>query len=364
MSPIKILLLEDSPPDQEAFKRAVRKMEPPIDVTIAETIAEAKKLLSSQSYDVIIADHHVSDGCGTELVDEFSKSHTIIMMTGTGNEEVAVKSLKAGAKDYLIKDPAGQSYKLLPTAIERAIQQTNQEKEIERLASIKEDFIGIVSHELRTPLTVIGLGIENLLAGTSGPVTQEQAKSLERNVSNVKRLNKLINDLLDLSRLESGHVKIRRKEVNLNSLIHEVLQSFEGVEKKLMKNLPNIEADPDMISQILTNLLSDAARYAKSKIVVSTNVIKNKNGAPAFVETSVFNDGPSIPDEDQKKLFEKFAQLDREKQKSSYKGTGLGLAICKESVEQHGGKIWVESREKHGIKFCFTLPIHPERNEK
>ena len=237
--------------------------------------------------------------------------------------------------------------------------------ERKKLESIKDDFIGMVSHELRTPLTVIGLGIENLQAGLAGPVSQKQKEILERNDRNVRRLARLIDNLLDLSRMQSGRSKIRREALNLNALIEDVLQSFraeengkeQAIEKEFMPNLPEVEADPDMISQVVTNLLSNAVRYARKKIVITTKTVNGTGGIPEFAETRIANDGPGISREDQDRLFKKFVQLDREKRIGAYKGTGLGLALCKEIIERHKGKIWVESPAEQGITFCFTLPI-------
>lgn len=237
--------------------------------------------------------------------------------------------------------------------------------ERKKLENIKDDFIGIVSHELRTPLTVIGLGIENLQAGLGGPVSQKQKEILERNERNVRRLGRLIDNLLDLSRMQSGRVKVRHEALNLNALIEDVLQSFQEeengkkpmIEKKFISNLPEVQGDPDMISQVLVNLLSNAVRYAQKKIVITTKTINGAGGAPEFVEAGIANDGPGISRENQSKLFKKFIQLDREKRVGTYRGTGLGLTLCKEIIERHQGKIWVESPKEQGATFCFTLPI-------
>ena len=243
------------------------------------------------------------------------------------------------------------------------------EEALKNLARLKDDFIGTVSHELRTPLTVINLGLENLQAGIFGPLGEKQAEAIERNIRNAKRLGKLIDNLLDLSRLQSGRTKIEKKAVGLKHLIHEVIQSFQPGEKagtaffqeEMPANLPPLECDPDLIAQVLTNLLSNAIRYAKEKIAVKSEVIKGAVGTPEFIQTSVVNDGPGIPQEKLAELFNKFVQLDRGQRKGSYKGTGLGLAICKEIIEKHHGKIWAENpKEGGGVAFCFTLPIHKD----
>lgn len=240
--------------------------------------------------------------------------------------------------------------------------------ERKKVEGLKEEFLSMASHELRTPLALIGMGTENLLAGIHGELSEKQTEVLGRIQHNVKHLIHLINNFLELSHFQLGRTKIERKQLDLNSLIHDLLQSFRvgpkggaTIEEKLKPNLPRTEADPGMITEVLTNLLSNAIRYAKKKIEVTTNTIREADGSPCFIETSISNDGPGIPHEKANELFKKFAQLDREKRTGDYKGMGLGLAICKEIIEQHQGKIWIESSGEKGVSFHFTLPIHAGR---
>ncbi|MDO8528072.1 MAG: PAS domain-containing sensor histidine kinase [Deltaproteobacteria bacterium] len=249
-----------------------------------------------------------------------------------------------------------------------AIEDITERKKLEKM---KDEFLSMVSHELRTPLTVIALGIDNLKSGILGPISEAQAEALDRGQRNVRRLSKLIENLLDLSRLESGRTKIQQKEIHLTPLIHEIVQSYQGgkrgrnlkIKEKHKKDLPTVEADSDMVAQALTNLFSNAILYAKKEIVVATTIAKPESGSPQFIEISIANDGPGIPRQKMDDLFKKFIQLDREKRTGPYKGTGLGLAICKEIIERHRGKIWVESPEKTGVTFRFTLPIAGKRRK-
>ena len=243
--------------------------------------------------------------------------------------------------------------------------------ERKKLEAMKDEFIGTTSHELRTPLTVISLGLENLKAGILGRLSSKQEEVVDRNIRNAKRLGKLIDDLLDLSRLQSGRTKIERREVDLSHLIHEVIQNFQPAGKEggtsiceeIAANLPNLKCDADLVAQVLTNILSNALRYAKKEIVVRAKVVDGADGTAKFIQTSVSNDGPGISVEKLSQLFEKFVQLDRESRKTSYKGTGLGLAICREIIERHHGKIWVESPAKRGVEFHFTLPLGEDRHD-
>lgn len=350
----KILIVEDDKLDQKAMAR-VFDAHPLYQITIASSIKEAREAIGKETFDMAILDIHLSDGMATEFFPHLGNT-PFMVTSGSGTEDLAVQAYKNGAADYLIKDPDHFYLKLLPTTVEKVI----KKKELDEL---KESFISTVSHELRTPLTVISLGLENLQAGILGPLSEKQMAAIERNIRNTKRLGRLIDDLLDLSRLESGRTRFERKEVDLKHLIHEVIQNFqpagkEGgalIQEEMEANFPHLECDPDLIAQVLTNLLSNAIRYAEKKIAVKAAII---DGA---IQISLANDGPGIPAEKLGVLFEKFVQLDRGTGPSSYKGTGLGLAISKEIIEQHKGKIWVENDGKKGVKFYFTLPIQGDR---
>ncbi|MBI2083063.1 MAG: PAS domain S-box protein [Deltaproteobacteria bacterium] len=235
--------------------------------------------------------------------------------------------------------------------------------ERKRLETLKDEFIGQVSHELRTPLNVIELGLSNLQSGLAGPLNEKQAQIIERNSRNAKRLAQLIDDLLDLSRLQSKAVVPRLEKVSLNDLIRETLSNFPkkeaiAIEEKMEPQLPSLECDPEMIGRVITNLLMNASRYARSKIVVQTEKARFQNQeSPTEILTSVANDGPGIPPDKTEEIFQKFTQLSRNGAENHYKGVGLGLAICKEIMEKHHGKIWAESDGMNGAKFYFTLPL-------
>ena len=359
----KILIVEDNKLDQKAITRTLDK-QGLYQYTVANNLKEAREKLREITFEIVLLDYNLPDGKGSELFAELA-SIPFVMATGAGSEARAVQAYQSGASDYIIKDVDGFYLQLLPSTFEKAL----KHKELEQL---KENFIGTVSHELRTPLTVIGAGISNLKDGIVGPISEKQAEVLEISNRNVKYLGKLIDNLLDISRLQSGRTKIDKKEVDLKHLIHEVIESFQQADKKagalieeeIATKLPPLECDPDLIEQVLTNLLSNAIQYAKKSIMVKVEVTKGADGtcadgALSFIQTSVSNDGPGIAPESLSKLFNKFVQLDRENHKNSYKGTGLGLAISKEIIEEHHGKIWVESPGKKGVAFYFTLPILP-----
>ena len=225
---------------------------------------------------------------------------------------------------------------------------------------MKSDFVSHVSHELRTPLTAIKGAVDLMLREVAGPLTEKQIHYLTRVRSNTQHLAGLINDLLDLSMIESGKLEVKSSRVPLGDLVHEVVESLRPVAAEKVIALqatigePTIlvSADRSKINQILTNLIGNAIKFTpgSGRITVSAS----RNGKEG-VQVSVSDTGPGIPPNEKEKIFEKFYQIG-EAGGAKPKGTGLGLPICKALVELHGGRIWVESEASRGSTFHYTLP--------
>ncbi len=237
--------------------------------------------------------------------------------------------------------------------------------ERKKLEQLKDEFVGIVSHELRTPFAIIHWSVGNLRDGLAGPLNPEQKEIMDGIHRNCLRLNRVVNDFLDLSRLESGRGLIQWQEIDLAQLLSEAIGDFQPVarergiklEEKFSALLPKIHVDSDLLVQVVENLIDNALRFAKSKVVVKT---KRVNGS---VQVAVADDGLGIAPEDLVKLFSKFEQVQRNVRQKGYKGTGLGLAICKEIIMQHRGRIWAESELSKGSTFYFTLPVNGQEKE-
>lgn len=236
--------------------------------------------------------------------------------------------------------------------------------ERKRLDKLKDDLISAVSHELRIPLTIVKGAVSNLQDGIAGSLRPEQLKLLEIADRNITRLTRLINNLLDLSRLESGQIQITQNKMDAAALVGQMLKDLKLEAKKrklrlqarLPPKLPFVYADPELIHQVFSNLLDNALRFAKTRI----NLEAKTSDSEGKVTFRVCDDGKGIPFENQKRLFSKFYQVERFAQGKGYQGTGLGLNIAKEIVDRHGGKIWVESEKNQGTAFCFTLAIFRE----
>jgi signal transduction histidine kinase len=254
----------------------------------------------------------------------------------------------------------------------RLIEQLEKDKiELRELDRLKSAFLANVSHELKTPMISIVGYTDLLLDKVDGPVNEEQENSLKKVALHSGHLLQLINSLLDISKMESGELKLEARELDLKSLIEAVTMTFDPMIKQkgltldidIDKNLPFIYGDEDKIKQILTNLLSNAVKFThKGRITVSAKPsdINIKPGAiPVFVKVCVEDTGIGIKEQDVGKIFDKFVQVDPTLSRQ-YEGAGLGLSITKGYVELHKGKIWVTSRYEEGSKFCFTLPMKKE----
>ena len=234
------------------------------------------------------------------------------------------------------------------------------EQRLKELDKMKSDFVSNVSHELRTPLTSIKGSVDNMLDSIAGPLNEKQTRYLTRIKSNADRLARLINDLLDLSRIEAGKIDLRPTSLSLVTLITEVAESLRPVAADKLINLEILchdtsvtaWADRDKITQILMNLIGNALKFTPLHGKITLAIERNDS---EWVQVSVTDTGPGIPLEEINKIFDKFYQIP---QVSEWKatGTGLGLAISKALVEMHGGRIWVEGEEGRGSTFSFTLP--------
>ncbi|MBI4126944.1 MAG: HAMP domain-containing histidine kinase [Deltaproteobacteria bacterium] len=248
----------------------------------------------------------------------------------------------------------------------------NDITERKRLEQLKDSFVSTVSHELRTPLSIIKGAVGNLRDGIVEPLSSAQSVVVEMINRNVDRLTRIINDVLDLSRLESGATSIHRQEVPVAPLLHEAITSFQRIaeerglmlEEDVSAGLPPLDADPDLMAQVLTNLLDNALRFAKERVVVEARLVPEEKGASPVVQMTVVDDGPGIVVAERGKLFSKFHQLHRPRGGSGYKGTGLGLALCREIVTQHGGTIGVEGHEAQGSRFWFQIPGVRRKEER
>lgn len=237
-------------------------------------------------------------------------------------------------------------------------------KELQEVDQLKSQFLANMSHELRTPLnSIIGFS-RVILKGIDGPVTEMQHQDLTAIYNSGQHLLGLINDILDLARIEAGKMELNFEEVKLSEMVNSVLSTAKGLVKekpihlvaKIPADMPTVRGDTMRVRQVLINLLSNASKFTdEGTITVEALVQKGPNGKPEAL-INVIDTGPGISQEGQEKLFKAFSQVDGSATRKSG-GSGLGLSICANLVQLHGGRISVHSAEGKGSTFWFTLPL-------
>ena len=244
------------------------------------------------------------------------------------------------------------------------------EHEIEQM---KSEFVSLVSHELRTPLTSIIGFISLILDGKTGKINQKQHESLSRAHRQSKRLAALINDLLDVSRIEAGRIELKQEHVKIDWIAERRIEELrpQADEKaislllKAQSNLPSMIADADRIGQIFVNLIGNAIKFTPDNGKVTVRIAKSQqNGSlTEGVHVEVVDTGPGIPTEEREKVFDKFRQLGSIQTRQPYGGTGLGLSIAAGIVEAHGGRLWVDAGDNGmGSNFQFFIPLEKRKN--
>jgi len=234
-----------------------------------------------------------------------------------------------------------------------------KEREVDRM---KSEFVSMVSHELRTPLTSIKGYVDLLQTGEVGALTHDQYEFLTIVKTNTDRLVELINELLDVSRIEAGRIELRRRALDLSRLVHQVAETMrpqlhakrQTLTLDLPAELPPVWGDGDRVIQILTNFVSNAHKYTPDEGAITITA----RAYDAHVRVDIADTGIGLSKEDQAKLFTKFFRAQNRATQQT-PGTGLGLAITRSLIELHGGEVWVESELGKGSTFHFTLPLAP-----
>ena len=227
---------------------------------------------------------------------------------------------------------------------------------------LKDEFLSIVSHELRTPLATIKEFLAIISDQLAGPVTAVQQEYLGIIQGNLERFARIINDVLDMAKIEAGHLVVRKARIEIKALLHQVVQSMRPLADRkrielvldVPEGLPALFADADKVIQALVNLIDNAIKFINGPGQVTLSAADR----PDDIRFSVTDTGVGISADDLPTLFEKFRQVRSVPVEGGPKGTGLGLAITKRLIELHGGRVWAISQLGRGSTFSFTLPKH------
>jgi signal transduction histidine kinase len=348
-----VLLVEDNLGDARLLREMLNEQRPHnTELTHVAFMREAEKYLAEHAVDIILLDLGLPDAEGLGAVRRAriaAPDVTLVVLTGLDDETLAAQALQEGAQDYLIK---GQ---IETRALLRAMRYGLERK---RLAQLQDDFISTVSHELRTPLTSIS-GSLGLLAGkAAGELPVTAARLIAIAYKNSQRLVRLVSDILDIEKMESGQVTFNLGQIEVRSLVEQAIDANRefargcGVGLRLEESsLHEVSADPDRLMQVITNLLSNAIKFSPS----GADVVVAIENASQYVRITVRDQGCGIPANFRHRIFEKFAQADTSNQRQKG-GTGLGLSIVKQIVRRLGGEVGFRDAPGGGTIFHVDLP--------
>lgn len=240
----------------------------------------------------------------------------------------------------------------------KELERSNQE--LKKMDQLKSQFLANVSHEFKNPLTMIKNVVALFLDEILGEINPKQKKMLEYLQQTIDRLTRLVINLLDLAKIESGKIQMNKEYLDLTLLIDEIVSGYKSelelkylsLKKEIAPDVGLVWADRDMVTEVIINLLYNAIKYTppKGNVTIKLEGMKNQ------IRFEIADTGPGIPNEYLDKIFDKFERIAAEKEE----GTGLGLPISKDIVELHQGKIWIESEIGKGSKFIFTLPYNTD----
>ncbi len=366
---LQILLVEDNAGDARLLREMFSKERPDsFELTHLLRMGEALEHLEKGGVDIVLLDMGLPDGYGLDTVRRARRAAPdvpVIVLTGLDDEALAAEAMKEGVQDYLIK---GQiENRALPRALRHAIERHRMQRENDLIRTqqmqLKDEFLSHVSHELRSPLTAIYLFVTNLLDNLAGEMSPDQRECMETVLTNVKQLQSMINDLLEVTRVQAGKVTIELQCTPASDAIAYAVNTLQGaatakgvtLSSDISRPLPSVCGDPTRIRQILVILVDNAIKFTPASGTVKVQA-RMFDEDPNFLVLEVSDSGCGINPDMTERIFERLFQ-GSESALIGRKGLGLGLHICKELVTRQGGRIWAESAPGEGAVFSFTLPI-------
>ena len=390
---IRVLLVDDDVEDANVAIIALRKVcSPTFEIVHVDNLVSAIKEIEAGTFDVLLLDLGLRECSGLAAlarVREADCEIPIVVLSGLSDEDIALSSLDQGAQDYLSKDDFSPSS--LSRSIRYAIQRHQSFVEIQklltrvqereellqkknrRLAKLYEtahQFVDNISHEFRTPLTVIKEYVSLVRDQTVRPINDEQRRFLNIADDRADDLNTMVDDMLDVSKMEAGLFSVYRKNCRVASIADHVLPGLKRkctvkgltLDVDIDRNLPEVYCDDEKLGRVIINLAINAIKFTRAPGAVRIWAKVQRDSEDRDSEDIVIgitDDGPGIDQSRLQCIFERFKQLDTDI-RSSTKGFGLGLNIAKELVDLNFGQMHVESELGEGSTFSFTVPLaHP-----
>jgi len=353
-------MVEDDPCDVELVRHALRTGGFDVDCDVVQSPAEFVASIRRENYELVLADYRLPAWNGMETVEILRQEGLdipVVMVSGSLGELMAVECVKQGASDYVLKDHMGR----LPGSVDRALREKNLreahrqiQEELARSNEDLEQFAYVASHDLQEPLRMVAAYTQLLAERYQGKLDANADKYIHYAVDGALRMQTLVQDLLTFSRV--GRNGKDRQPVDMNGVVQLALTNLQAVIRETNANvayhgLPVVVADRTQMLQLFQNLIGNALKFRRSDAPRVSITAERNEREWTF---SVTDNGIGIAPEHAETVFVIFKRLHT---RAEYPGSGIGLAICKKIVEQHGGRIWVESQPEAGSTFKFTLPM-------
>ena len=359
--PVRVLLVEDDEDDYRLTRDLLREIgERRFALEWVPSYDAAVEAMTWQEYDVYLVDYRLGRHDGLEFLHEpFLVGKPVIMLTGLDDRDVDLKAMEAGAADYLVKGKIDAP--LLERSIRYAIERKRAEEALKEADRRKDEFLAMLGHELRNPLAAISNGLHILLLSKGDGDVDAQVRDMMKKQMN--NLTRMVDDLLDVSRITRGKIQLRKEKVELAKVLNHAAESarplIEAQSHKLTVALPtrpvHLEADATRLEQVLVNLLNNAAKYTKQGGYIT--LMAERQGEEAVIR--VRDNGIGIRPELLPKVFDLFVQSERSLERSQG-GLGIGLTLVKKLVEMHGGSVEAHSEgADKGSEFVVRLPALP-----
>jgi len=348
--PIRVLLVEDNPGDARLIEEMLKESTSlPCTFFHIDSLFKIEDL-TDERFDVLLLDLHFDTMTGLETYNyaqAYFSFTPIVVLTGLRDERLAYEIVKQGAQDYLLKDA------IEPKGLVRSIRYAIERKKAQIQ---KDEFLGFASHELKTPVTSIKAYIQLMLLYAKRGQKRDVLPLIQKIDVQVDRLSHLINDLLDVTKVQAGKLEFNFENFSLNEIVDEVISDMQLTTSKhqIVKEgsvKAYVYGDRARTAQILINLLSNAIKYSPQADLIMIRV----NDGDDKVRVAVQDFGIGIAKEYQQKIFDRFYRVDGKKQET-YPGLGLGLHIASEIAKRQNGRLSVESEPGKGTTFHLELP--------